>query len=253
MVGDCVDNDVGAGLAAGTWTAFLDTHTPSVPSTNLGLQADSHKPAAPKKATVDRTIVTPHLVINTLIDLPRRVLEIFDIAGPLGTGVPLMKFTVPKATTEACIAAQRGDAAAVIKAAGSAIDCRDKSGNTPLIWAADSGNRECVATLVAAGANVNARGFIGATAISRAARNGDVAVLSELLAAPFADPNIPNDKMQTPLHYAAYKQHHEAVRMLLAAGASTLTLDRKGRTPAEDTANAAIRADILSARVVALA
>jgi len=35
---------------------------------------------------------------------------------------------------------------------------------------------------------------------------------------------------------------------LLAAGASTYVLDRKGRTPAEDTADEGIRAAILTAR-----
>ena len=38
------------------------------------------------------------------------------------------------------------------------------------------------------------------------------------------------------------------VDALLAAGASTYVLDRKGRTPAEDTADEGIRAAILAAR-----
>ena len=54
--------------------------------------------------------------------------------------------------------------------------------------------------------------------------------------------------MQSPLHFAAFKKKPTAVAQLLAAGASTLTLDRKGRTPAEDTSDEAIRAAILDAR-----
>ena len=59
---------------------------------------------------------------------------------------------------------------------------------------------------------------------------------------------MPNDKRQYPLHHAAFKQQPEAVRALLAAGASTTVCDRKGRTPAEDTKDPAIRDAVLAAR-----
>ena len=72
--------------------------------------------------------------------------------------------------------------------------------------------------------------------------------LEALIAAPGVDLDIPNDKMQHPLHFAAFKQHPAAVAALLAAGASTMVLDRKGRTPAEDTADEGIRAAILEVR-----
>lgn len=69
-----------------------------------------------------------------------------------------------------------------------------------------------------------------------------------LLLAAGASPNVPNAKLQFPLHFAAYKQHPACVAALLAAGASPLVLDRKGRTPCEDTSDVAIRDVLLAAR-----
>jgi len=100
---------------------------------------------------------------------------------------------------------------------------------------------------VKAGIDVNARGFLGNTAISRASRQGHGEVL-EFLLANGADPGIANDKLQFPLHFAAFKLKPEAVKVLLAHGVSPLVLDRKGRTPAEDTSDETIRARIQEAQ-----
>ena len=95
---------------------------------------------------------------------------------------------------------------------------------------------------------MNHRGYLGATAVCRAARKGHLDALQLLLKADGVDVNAPNDKMQSPLHFAAFKQNRACVEALLAVGASTYVLDRKGRTPAEDTADEEIRAVILAAR-----
>ena len=136
--------------------------------------------------------------------------------------------------------------------------------NTPLIWAADGGHVAAVRLILerleqlaaaesgggapspVVHAAVNARGFLGATAVSRAARGGHLAALGALCAVRGIDLDVANEKMQTPLHFAAFKRHDEAVRLLLDAGASTRSLDRKGRTPAEDTDVEEIRELILS-------
>ena len=53
--------------------------------------------------------------------------------------------------------------------------------------------------------------------------------------------DVPNEKLQFPLHCAAFEAEPESVRLMLAAGASTTVVDRKGRTPAEDTRDEGIR------------
>ena len=61
-----------------------------------------------------------------------------------------------------------------------------------------------------------------------------------------ADIHIPNDKLQYPLHIAAFHQHEAVVCTLLEHENVNLNfLDQKGRTAAEDTSNAAIRDLIL--------
>ena len=82
----------------------------------------------------------------------------------------------------------------------------------------------------------------------RASRRGHVEALRALLAAPGVDADQPNEKLQSPMHFAAFKRNPEAVEVLLGHGANTLVLDRKGRTPAEDTSDEAICSVILEAR-----
>jgi HAD superfamily hydrolase (TIGR01549 family) len=101
---------------------------------------------------------------------------------------------------------------------------------------------------------LNHRGYLGATAINRAARRGHTNIL-ELLIKKYQhyhqkfsvdDDTIktstlshlldhPNDKLQYPLHFAAFKQNPKALQCLLSYGANPWVLDRKGRTPVEDT------------------
>uniref|UniRef100_A0A7S1XMH3 Uncharacterized protein n=1 Tax=Phaeomonas parva TaxID=124430 RepID=A0A7S1XMH3_9STRA len=226
MVGDSPANDIVFGKAAGATTALLDTGRRFAEG-GLDEGAD--------------------ITVANLIDLPRQLWHTFDIPGPLGTHAPLLKFDTPSPSTPAHEAAAAGDASVALK--GGDLDARDAFGQTPLHWAANGGHTAAVVELISAGADVNAKGYIGATAVCRAARNGDVEVLRALLAAPkISCIDTPNDKMQSPLHFAAFKKNRAAVRCLLAYGASTMVLDRKGRTPAEDTSDEDIRADILRAR-----
>ena len=99
-------------------------------------------------------------------------------------------------------------------------------------------------------ADLSHRGFLGATAVSRASRRGDAPVLRALLAHPDAVACIhaPNDHLQTPLHFAAYKRNPAAVQVLLEAAHARGTVaevldaaDRKGRTPDKDTDVPSIR------------
>lgn len=133
----------------------------------------------------------------------------------------------------------------------------DDTKNTPLIWAANAGNSDTVTFLLqqinqcetstspSSNSNdsiINIQGYIGNTALSRAARNGDVTTVSQLLQQEYINPNICNDKMQYPLHFAAFKKHLEVVKVMLESGkCDVMVRDRKGRTPAEDTSVEEIR------------
>ena len=60
--------------------------------------------------------------------------------------------------------------------------------------------------------------------------------------------NLANEKLQHPLHFAAFQRHRGCVKIMLDADADTTVKDRKGRTPAEDTKDMVIRDAILAAR-----
>jgi len=229
MVGDSVRNDVGFGKAAGISTALVD-----------GSRRDFE---GGQDGGAD-------MCSSSLIELPRMLWQYFVIGGKLGTGAPLQKVATPVPSTPVTQAAAAGDIAALESAPLQMLNAADDSGNTPLIWAADSGQINVVQMLLSIGVDSNVRGFLGTTAVSRACRRGDVPVLRCLLrASDMSSIDTPNEKMQTPLHFAAFKLHPEAVDVMLEHGASTTVMDRKGRTPAEDTSDGDIRASILAARI----
>ena len=222
MVGDSPANDVVFGKKAGAYTALVDTGRRFVEG----------------KGDEGASVTIP-----LLAGLPKALLRDFTVESDKAGA--LTKFETPLPQTPAAVAAAAGDLAALRACADVAAP--DASANTPLVWAADAGHADCVAFLLAAGVAADAPGFLGATAVCRAARVGNVDALRALLDAG-ADPNLANDKLQSPLHFAAFKRHPACVAALLDAGASTLILDRKGRTPDQDTKDAAIIAAILAAR-----
>jgi len=167
----------------------------------------------------------------------------------------LRHFVKPTPSTPACIAAFNGDTGALGTMNWKDLSAVDKTGNNCLIWAADRGQCAAVELLLSAAereepASVNTRGYIGNTALARAARGGHLeCVVALLTKSSQINPNIPNDKMQYPLHFAAFKRHPAVVQALLASRLTDTTVtDRKGRTPAEDTSDESIRDMILAAR-----
>ena len=220
MVGDSPANDVVFGKKAGVATALVDSG---------------------RRFTEGGSDEGASMVVENIAALAARFHERFE----LPKAGELQKYDVPAPGSDAAKAAAAGDLARLEACDGVAAP--DASGNTPLIWAADSGAADCVPYLRDR-CDVNHRGYLGATAVCRAARKGNLDALQLLLKADGVDVNAPNDKMQSPLHFAAFKRNRACVDALLAAGASTYVLDRKGRTPAEDTAEDEIRAAILAAR-----
>jgi len=242
MVGDSIANDMVFGRNAGVQTALLTTD----------------------KASSD----VADIFIERLTDLPGKIWKHFEIDGSLGNTEeanqkPLHGSPPPTPESILCKAVVNGDAVTVRAmlekmSLDEITNAEEESKNTALIWAAEVGNSELasllVETVVAKLSDqeddkieerllsfVNHRGFLGATALNRAARRGHTHVVESFLsskeskAARCFDLDVPNDKLQHPLHFAAFKKHPETLEFLLRCGANPWVLDRKGRTPVEDT------------------
>lgn len=232
MVGDSIPNDIAFGKNAGTQTALLVEDSES-----------SHDDAAAPAAEAD-------ICVSHLTQLPRHLWKTFSIDGPLGNTPeanqrPLHGSPAPTPQSELCVAAAAGNVDAIRSLLENACDDEpdEETGNTALIWACETGNAEIANILLESKKNdeqfssyVNHRGFLGATALNRAARRGHTNCLQQvLLNCSSVDMDLPNLKLQYPLHFAAFKKNPEALSFLLEQGANPWVLDRKGRTPLEDT------------------
>lgn len=88
----------------------------------------------------------------------------------------------------------------ILVSSGARLEDTDAAGDTALIAAAKSGQRECVELLLHGGADVNAPNALG---------------------------------NWTPLHAAAYEQHAAVVMLLMQHDADPTVVDGEGRTPAD--------------------
>jgi len=214
MVGDSLPYDVGFGKSAGIATALID---------NKGTYSESNE-------------LKPDICVSNLADLPLEIWKTFQIPGRLGSEVMFQKRPIPSSQNPASKAAMEGDIQTLTSLPPSELTNQDETGNTPLIWASDAGHIETVRELLTIpGININTKGYLGNTAVSRASRRGYADIIQCLAQSGKADLNLPNEKLQYPLHFAAFKKNMEAVKVLLEFGADTYVFDRKGRTPKEDT------------------
>ena len=117
-------------------------------------------------------------------------------------------------------AAERGDRAAALRllAKGANPNEPGPDGTTAVMWAAANDDLELVRALIAAKANVTLKNHFGTTALTEAAIIGSEKVLDALLKAG-ADPNTRNPEGETPLMAVARSGKVEAARRLLEAGA----------------------------------
>ncbi|KAL3914765.1 MAG: hypothetical protein SGARI_008343 [Bacillariaceae sp.] len=252
MGGDSIDNDIFFGKAAGVQTALL-VHKEDFTVDD----GDSHK---------KHDVANIHM--QHLSQLPRAIWTSYDIGGYLGTenyktGPQMHGLPAPTPSSKLGKAIVQGDLPQVEKLLND-LSVReivqaeeDDSNNTALIWAAEVGNDEMVSLVFETLLDklgdkyldqvmefMTHRGYLGATAVTRAARRGHTSTLEILLQnIDRASPDTrlarlidtPNDKLQFPLHFTAFKQHPETLKVLLRYGANPWVMDRKGRLPYQDT------------------
>jgi len=131
-------------------------------------------------------------------------------------------------------AARRGDLEMIrslLEKDGSIVDLRDESNfmNTPLHLAAAAGSERVAAMLLAAGAAVDSKAANGETPLYYAVRNARTATV-DLLLRHGAEANVRAQDGFTPLHTAAAGDQPYIAMMLLGAGASVNEGARHGLT-----------------------
>jgi ankyrin repeat protein len=138
----------------------------------------------------------------------------------LAIALVLCTFTAAAASTPLLDAAERGDRAAALGllAKGTDPNVAGPDGTTPIMWAAANGDAALVRALIKAGASVDVRNRFGTTAITEAAIIGSAPVLDALLTGG-ADPDTRNPEGETPLMAVARSGQIEAATRLLDAGA----------------------------------
>ena len=113
---------------------------------------------------------------------------------------------------------------------GHDLHLEDRSGRTPLSWAAQNGHEFTVIGLLHWGAHIDTRCIWDRTPLSYAAEGGHEAVVTRLIANG-ADIESKDDTSLTPLNYAAEGGHEAVVAQLLMSGADAESKDEEGSTP----------------------
>lgn len=113
---------------------------------------------------------------------------------------------------------------------GADVNCRDKNGLTPLIWAAIQGHEEVVSLLLDRGGDLEAKNHNGDTTLMWASIMGHREVVECMLdRGAKADIGEPNSGV-TALMAAAAKGHSDVAQVLLEKGAAINARDRNGNT-----------------------
>ena len=135
-------------------------------------------------------------------------------------------------------ASGRADLARALLAAGAVPGAGDKLGSTPVMAAVRAGAVDVLQALVAAGGKqaFAARDLTGWTAATIAAFSNQTRALDVLAAAGARVTADASADGRSAMHHAATKGHVEAVRWLLAHGASVDARDGAGATPLADAA-----------------
>lgn len=109
------------------------------------------------------------------------------------------------------------------------LEFRNEQGDTPLIYAARSGQSELALPLLARHSDPNAQNDYGQTALHFASFGGDAGLVSALLRMG-ANPNLADVAGVVPLMLAIQAQHKEIAAMLLNMKANTNYVNAAGHT-----------------------
>lgn len=112
---------------------------------------------------------------------------------------------------------------------GTDVNAVDKTGLTPLAWAAAHRQKATITILLQSGADATACSPTGETALSFAACQGQLDAVEQLLEYG-ADPDIANVEGGTPLMYAAFNGYPQVVKLLLEHGADLTATNNEGQT-----------------------
>ncbi|KAI9760710.1 MAG: hypothetical protein M1840_002218 [Geoglossum simile] len=112
---------------------------------------------------------------------------------------------------------------------GNGLDGKDFLGDTPLMLAARSGDREVVRLLIEKGADIEAEASDGGTVLYETAKRGAVEMVA-LLLEKSANANAKTNYGRTPLLDAAAAGHAVVARLLLGNGADASVKEFEGGT-----------------------
>jgi ankyrin repeat protein len=126
---------------------------------------------------------------------------------------------------------QKAEIIKALLAGGADIDCRDTAGNSPLIYAVQSGKSEAVSLLITAGANVSNINNDGITPLVRAIENGNLEIVSMLLQNGAITETWEKHYGLSPLHMAVLYGDIEVLRRLLDYAEDINIEDAARRTP----------------------
>ena len=116
---------------------------------------------------------------------------------------------------------------------GATINAKDKDENTPLHFAAKSGNTGIVKLLITNGAIIDAQNKYGYTPLFETIKTSKYdshTDTANILIENGADVNARKDDGYTPLHYAAWASSTDTVNILIDQGAKVDITDQWGQT-----------------------
>ncbi|KAF4956325.1 hypothetical protein FGADI_3902 [Fusarium gaditjirri] len=136
-------------------------------------------------------------------------------------------------TTEVHIAAAKGEVLDALQEQPWVIDELDEYGQAPIHVAVLNNNLSGLEQLIAAKADINRQDFFGNTPLIAAADNGNKTMVQKLLGYHECRRLIgqPDIQGNTALHYAVEAGSSACVRLLLEAGAPASKLNRFSETP----------------------